>query len=115
MDPIAALTTITVLGVIVKSLVDALRRQYPRVDGIWPQLFSWALGGGMAWALDIQGTEALLDYLGATAGREPIASVDYLLTGAAIAAGAGFLAEISGRSASDEVIIEVDDSGEPVH
>lgn len=114
MDPIAALTTITVLGVVVKSIVDAVRRHYPRLDGIGPQLAAWALGSGTAWALDIQGTEALLEYLGAAIGRAPIAPVDYLLTGAAIAAGAGFLAEISGRSASGEVIIEVDESGQPI-
>lgn len=113
MDPIAMLATLTVFGVVVKSVVDAIRKRYP-VDGLWVQGLAWALGAALAWAFDLQGTEALLEYLGATAGRTPNVIVDYIITGAGIAAGAGLLAELAGRSGPRNAVavVEVNADGE---
>lgn len=112
MEPLAIITTITVAGVVTKAVVEAVRRQYPQLDGLLVQFLAWALGGGIAWALDIQGTEALLTYFGATAGRVPVTPVDYIITGAAIAAGAGVIAELSGKAKTPPAVVEVNASGE---
>lgn len=115
MEPLAVITTVGVIGVVVKAIVDGLRRHYPKLDGLWPQLIALTLGAGIAWAFDLRGAEALLEYVGGAAGRTPIVAVDYLVTGAAIAAGAGFLAEISSRGKAGTAVIEVDDEGRPVY
>lgn len=109
--PIEMLATITVLGFIVKAVVDAIRRQYP-VDGIWVQALAWALGAGVAWAFDLKGAAALLEYVGAPAARVPITPIDYIITGAAIAAGAGILAELAGRAKQPPAVVEVNANGE---
>jgi hypothetical protein len=112
-DPAAILATITVLGLVVKAIIDGIRRQYP-VEGIWVQLLAWALGSAMAFGLGIQGTEVLLEFVGATAGRTPHIVVDFIITGAAIAAGAGAIAELVGRagpSANPPVVVEVNADG----
>jgi len=111
MEPTEILTTIAVLGVVIKAVVEAVRRQYPVLDGIRVQGLAWALGAGTAWALDIKGTEALLEAMGAAAGRVPITTVDYIITGAAIAAGAGFIAELSGRAKAPPAVVEVNAEG----
>lgn len=112
MEPIAAISTITIAGVVVKAIIEAVRRQYPVVDGIWVQGLAWLLGGGISWALDIQGTEALIEYVGGAVGRTPIAAVDYAITGAAIAAGAGVIAELAGRTKQPPAVVEVNAEGE---
>jgi len=116
MDPIQILATIAALSLVVKGVVDALRRQYPSLDGGVVQLIAVALGIGVAVALDIRGTLALLDSIGAGAGRVPISAVDYVITGVAIAFGAGALAEAVGRSGAkaNPVLVEVNDEGQPV-
>jgi hypothetical protein len=113
-DPVAMLATLAVLGVFVKGIVDAIRRQYPRIDGLKSQALSVAVGALIAWGFDLQGAAAILEATGAAAARVPIVPVDYLITGAALGLGAGFLAEISGRSGGGEVIIEIDEEGQPV-
>lgn len=112
LDPAAILATLAILGTLTKGLVDALRRHYPRLQGFGVQLVAAGLGALQAWGFDLRGTEAMVELAGATVGRIPPAPVDYLLTGAAIAAGAGFLAELSGKSGqATPVIVEVDNTG----
>jgi hypothetical protein len=117
MEPTAGelIATIGVLGVIIKAIVDAVRRKYPTMDGLWVQVVAFVLGGGVAFAFDVQATRAILDFIGASAARTPVPALDYVITGAAIAAGAGLLAELSGRSGGPTpVIVEVNASGEPL-
>lgn len=113
-DPLAVITTIGVFGVIVKSIIDTIRRRYPRLDGTLVQVGALLLGSGLAWSFQLRGASSLMQYLGATAANAPYWAIDYLVTGAAIAAGAGFLAEISG-SKTEAIAFEVDANGDPVH
>lgn len=110
MEPLAVITTIGVFGVVVKAIVDGARRQYPKLDGLAVQALALALGVGAVWAFDLRGAEALLDFAGATV-RTPHFIADYVITGAAVAAGSGFLAEIAGRSGNTPVVVEVDAEG----
>jgi hypothetical protein len=113
MDPIEILATIGVLALLVKGAVDAIRRRYPTLDGGLVQVIAIILGIGIAAGLDIKGTAAVLESLGGSIGRDPHFVVDYILTGVAIAFGAGALAEAVGRSANPPVaIVEVDATGD---
>ena len=114
MTPVEIIATVTVLSVIVKAVVDAIRRGAPVVDGLGAQLLAWLLGVFVAWTIDLRATLALLEAAGGGAGRIPPAFADYLITGAAIAAGAGAIAELVGRSGSDLAIVEVDEHGDPL-
>jgi hypothetical protein len=115
-DPIQILATVAVLGVVVKGIVDAIRRQWPGLDGLVVQVAAVLVGAGIAWALDVRATEALLESVNASVGRIPPPALDYVVTGVAMAAAAGFLAEIAGRSGGNVgTIIEVDETGTPVH
>lgn len=116
-NPVELLATVAVLGAVVKAIVDAIRRQWPRLDGLAVQVVAIGIGAAIAWTLDVRATAALLESVNASVGRLPVPAVDYLVTGTAMAAAAGFLAEIARRSgpAATPVIIEVDGEGNPVH
>lgn len=111
MDPIEILATLGVVAVVVKGVVDAIRRRYPLIDGGIVQLLAIVLGVGVAWGFDLKATAALLEQAGAAVGRVPIAAVDYVITGVAIAFSAGFFAEVSGRSGNGALLVEVDSEG----
>lgn len=111
MDPVALLSTVAILGVIVKGAVDALRRKYPTLDGGLIQLIAVVVGIGLAAALDLRATIAVLESIGGV-GNEPHFIVDWILTGVTIGFGAGALAELVGRSGQQPAaIVEVDSSG----
>lgn len=115
LSPAQVLATVAVLGLVVKMVVDALRRQWPGLDGLTVQVIAIAVGAGVAWGLDVRATAALLEQAGAAVGRLPAPALDYVVTGAAMAATAGFLAEIAGKSGGNVgTIIEVDSSGDPI-
>lgn len=116
MDPVGILATIAALGLVVKGAVDAIRRRYPSLDGGIVQAIAAVLGVGVAAALDVRGTEALLNTLGAGGGigRTPHYIIDWLFTGLGIAFGAGALAEATGKSGRSPAVIEVDADGRPV-
>lgn len=110
-QPLEILGAITFFSVVIRMVVDAIKRQYP-INGTWVNVLAWALGIVIAAAMDIQGTEALLDYVGVRAGRVPITPVDYAITGAAMAAGAGVLADLAGRNKAPVAVVEVNANGE---
>lgn len=114
MDPIDLLATLAIFGTFLKAVVDAIRRRRPKMDGLLVQLLAVAIGAAMAWTFDLQGTVAILDQIGASVGRYPPAGIDYIITGGVMAASAGLLAEISGRSGGSPVIVEVDADGNPL-
>lgn len=113
-EPLAVITTIGVFGVVVKAVVDGVRRRFPGLDGLLVQGLALVFGFGLAWAFQLHGAAALIDYIGADAATVPNVWVDYVVTGAAIAAGAGFLAEIAGRTKPQPVVVEVDENGAPL-
>lgn len=112
MDAGGILATIGVFSVAVKGLVDAIRRQWPRIDGLSVQVIAVAVGAVSAWMFDLKGAAVLLDAAGAGAARVPTAALDYILTGVAIGLGSGVLAELSGRRTVP--VVEVDAGGKPV-
>lgn len=87
------IATVGALALVTKSVTQAVRRRYPALDGTAVQVVAWVLASGFAMAIDLRATSALLESIGATPGRTPIPLVDYIVTGAAVAAGAGWLAE----------------------
>jgi hypothetical protein len=111
-DPLDLGVTLAVFAVAVKAVVDALRRQWPRLDGLAVQVVALLVAAGSAWAFDLHAAEALLTAAGATAGRAPPAVLDFLITGGAIAAAAGLFAERAGRSGpAGPMVVEVDAEG----
>jgi hypothetical protein len=114
-SPIDLLASLAIFGTFLKAFIDAIRRKYPRLDGLVVQLLAAAGGAGIAWSFDLQGTEAILGTVGASVGRYPPVAIDYIITGIAIAAGAGLLAELSGKSGQPTpVIVEVGVDGNPL-
>lgn len=111
-DTAAILATLGAFAVVIRAAVQAIRRQWPTLDGLAVQGIALALGAGAAWAFDVQGAQALLEYVGAPAARVPHAAVDYLVTGGAIAATAGFFADLSKKP--EPVVVEVDENGAPL-
>lgn len=111
-DPGAVLATVAVFAVVVRAAVQAIRRQWPAIDGLWVQLIALALGAGAAWAFDLQGAQALLEYVNAPAARIPSVWLDYIVTGGAIAATAGFFHEAA--SSPPATVVEVDENGAPL-
>lgn len=111
MDPGTIAVTIAAFGVVTKGIIDALRRQWPRFDGGWVQAGALALGTAEAAVFDLQATEALLSAAGVSVGRIPVDPLDFLITGGAIAFGAGLLAEVVGRSGNTAAVVEVDPAG----
>lgn len=111
MNATQVLTTLAAIAIPIKGIVDAIRRHRPGLDGLTVQAIAVVLGSLGAWAIDFRATEALLNVGGIAAGRIPIAPVDYIITGVAIAASAGLFAELSGRSGSTPTIVEVDATG----
>jgi hypothetical protein len=106
MEPIEVLATVAVFGVVVKAVVQAIRRQWAALDGLAVQGAALALGALGAWAFDLRATQALLEAANASVGRLPHPSVDYLITGVAIAAAAGVWAEITARSVVEIETVE---------
>ena len=94
------MATVAVFGVVVKGLVDAIRRRWVQVDGLVAQIVAVVVGAAIAWLFDVRATAALLEGAGAGVGRIPAAGFDYLITGGAAAFAAGFFAELSGKSGS---------------
>lgn len=93
-DPIPVLVTLSILSMAIRGIVQALKRQFPAVSGGWTQLAAVVLGLLTAVSLDLLGTGPLLTVLGATAANTPPVIVDYLITGAVLGLGAGYLADI---------------------
>jgi hypothetical protein len=115
MDPVQILATLAVFAVVLKGIVDAVRRQWPGLDGLVDQIVAIVLGAGIAWAFDLRATLALLEQAGAGVGRLPAPALDYLITGAGMAFAAGFFAEVAGKSGGNAgTIIEIDEEGNPV-
>lgn len=114
-DPTSMLATLAIFGTITKAVVDAVRRQRPALEGWKVQALAWAIGIAFAAGFDLQGAEAILAFVGASAAREPHILFDYVITGAAIAAGAGVIAELAGKSGTPSpVVVEVDENGAPL-
>lgn len=111
-DAGAILATAAVFAVVIRGVIQAIRRQWPFVDGLWVQVLALILGFAAAWVFDLQGAEALLEYVGAPAARVPHVLVDYLVTGGAIAATAGFFSDVAKNP--DPVVVEIDENGEPL-
>lgn len=114
MEPVTVAVTLSAFAVVTKGIIDVLRRQWPRFDGLAVNAAAVTLGTLEAWAFDLQATQALLNAAGATmVGRIPIDPIDFLITGGAIAFAAGLLAEFSGRSGNNNnaVVVEVDADG----
>lgn len=109
-SPANMLATLAIFGTFVTKIVDAVRRQYPALAGLKVNVAAWVLGSGLAFAFDLQGAEAILEVVGAAAAREPHLIVDYLITGAVIAAGAGVIADLTDRKV-EPLIVEVDSNG----
>lgn len=112
LDPGAVLATAAAFAVAVRAIVQAIRRQWPYIDGIWVQVLALGLGALAAWAFDLQGAEALLEYVGAPAARVPHVALDYLVTGGAIAATAGFFEDLAKKPKAP--VVEVDENGRPL-
>lgn len=111
-DPGTVLVTLAVFAAVVRSAVQAIRRQWPFVDGIWVQALAVGLGALGAWAFDLQAAQALLEISGAAGASVPHVSIDYLVTGGAIAATAGLFSDIAKNP--DPVVVEVDENGAPL-
>lgn len=113
-DPVALLAFVAVLGTFVTKVVDAIRRQWPRIDGLGANALAWALGAAVAAALDVRATEAILELAGGGAGRPPAPIVDWIITGAAIAAGAGLLHDLAKRpTVAPTVVVDTGATGGP--
>jgi hypothetical protein len=111
-DPGAILVTVSVFAAVVRSIVQAVRRQWPFIDGLAVQAIAVALGALGAWAFDLQGAQALLEVSGAAGATVGHVAVDYLVTGGAIAAAAGLFADVAKSPAP--VVVEVDENGAPL-
>lgn len=101
MTPLEILATLAVLGGLLTKAIEALRRQLPWLHGLAVMAVAWALGAAAAWAIDLRATVALLEAIGGAAGREPLPFVDYLLTGAAIAAWSAVIADLVNRTGAN--------------
>ena len=109
MDSTAILATLGSLSLLTKYLVQAARRHWPTLDGTRVQVGAAVLGTLQAWAIDFRATEALLELAEIQANRLPAPALDYVITGLAIAAGGGFIAELA--KGKGEIVVEVDGSG----
>ncbi len=98
MEPVGALATLVTLAVIVQKGVEAVRRRYPNLDGGHVQAVAVAAGVAIASGIDLRATVDLLDALGVSVGNTPAPWLDYVITGVAVGAGSGFLADLTGRS-----------------
>lgn len=113
---LAVVALLGVLGLIVKSLIDAVKRQ-PWASGLHGtgiQALAVVLGFVLCYFRDVRATEALLEAAGAAGGpggRAIPAVVDYIIGGFAVAALAGFFHE---QKKPEAVVVEVDASGAPV-
>ena len=114
MDAATIAVTLSVFAIVTKGIIDAARRQWPRLDGFAVNVAAVIIGTAQAWIFDLQATEALLTTAGVTVGRIPVDPLDYLITGGAIAFSAGLLAEFTGRSGKTIGVVEVDAEGRVV-
>lgn len=85
---------VTAAAVITQKIVERVRAAFPALDGYAVNLV--AIGFGMLFSFGFG--LALFAALGESAGVAPNQYVDQFLTGVAIGFGAGFVADIAGRS-----------------
>lgn len=110
----AVLLTLSGFGVILSKVVDAIRRQpwAANLSGTGVQAVALFLAIAAVWALDLRGTEALLQSIGAGyVGRLPAPVLDYVISGAYVAAIAGVFAD---QKPKEPAIVEVDAEGKPL-
>lgn len=121
----AILAAITVFGVMVKGALAILKRHLPNVSGTVTQLAGWVLGGGISATLDYRAAAALIEQAGLAdvIGRPPAPVLDYVITGFAIMAASGVIAEFVGTAGprraaleaqANTVVVEVDAGGNPL-
>ena len=92
MDALALLAVIAALAVVVTKIVEAIRRQFPGLEGTIVQVIALIIATGAAWYVDLDPTPIIADALGITPRPLP-AFAGYFLGGAIIAATAGFFAD----------------------
>lgn len=109
-SPANMLATLAIFGTFTVKIVDGIRGQLPGLGGLKVNALAWAIGAVLSFSFDLQGAEAILEVVGASAAREPHLIVDYLLTGAVIASGAGVIADLTDRKV-EPLIVEVDADG----
>lgn len=115
-DPLDLLATLAVLSVVVGKIVEAARRKWPYLDGMAVTALAAAVGVVVAYGLDLRGTVVLLETIGAAGNRTPPVWLDYVITGAAIGLGSGWLADFARRSgpfAPQRIETEVQVAGAP--
>lgn len=89
-ETINTLVTFTVLSGGVQFVMEWVRGRFPKVDSDWVRLGSLLLGTGLALAYEVPMAEQL-----GLSGL-PL-SLDYLVTGIAIAFGAGFVGTLKNK------------------
>lgn len=111
MEPVSVTVVVLAIGLVVQKFVERVRARFPRLDGELVTLASVLIGTGIAWGWDLRAASELIPALGGTV-TIPVA-FDYIVTGGAIGAGAGFLADLSGRSGSrNTAVINIEPGGE---
>lgn len=99
MDAVNTLALVTILGGVIHKVVERIRAHWPKIDGDLVTLVAWAIGVLVAWAFGLRATVEIAKMAGISLGAVPVA-IDYVLTGLGIAAGAGIIADVTGRSGS---------------
>lgn len=90
------------IAVLIQKIVEHIRKDVPRLDGVWLLVASSAIGLAFAYGTGIRVVEGLLP-------DTAIAPwLDVTVTGFVLGAGAGFLADVSGRSGSSPAPVVVD-------
>ena len=119
----AILGAITIFGGIVKAALAIVKRHASTLSGTWTQAVGFVLGTVIAAGLDYRAATALIEQAGLAdvIGRPPAPWFDYGITGFAIMAASGIIAEFVGTSGPKKaallarpVVVEVDATGNPI-
>lgn len=119
----AIIAAITIFGAMVKAALAIIKRHAPNMNGTVTQAVGTLLGAGIAATLDYRAAAALIEQAGLAdvIGRQPAPVLDYIITGFAIMAASGVIAEFVGTSGPKKAayeaqaqIVEVDAAGNPV-
>lgn len=98
MEPIDVVAQVGLISVIVQKVLERVRARFPGLDGSLVSVYAALAGVGIAWGYDLR---AAFELTGVA--LQP--ALDYIVTGLAIGAGSGFVADVTGRSGSGTVTV----------
>ena len=98
MEPVGILAALGVASVVVLKAVDIVRKLVPSIDGVWVNVASVLVGVGVTFSSGLAGTRELAGELGLELAFVVPRSVDLTLTGVVLGLGAGYFADLRGRS-----------------